>query len=76
MTFINDGNPNYVDKLVNFEKMVRLNISSNMVEYDSLFFTFLCICQIFIFFLLLFLQRMIAKTVKIVRGCRSQPYSK
>lgn len=24
---------------------------------------------------LLFLQRMIAKTVKIVRGCRSQPYS-
>lgn len=40
MTFINDGNPNYVDKLVNFEKM-----------------------------------RMIAKTVKIVRGCRSQPYT-
>ncbi|KAM8862942.1 rap guanine nucleotide exchange factor 3 isoform 3-T5 [Spinachia spinachia] len=39
MTFINDGNPNYVDKLVNFEKV-----------------------------------RMIAKTVKIVRGCRSQPY--
>jgi len=23
MTFINDGNPNYVDKLVNFEKVVR-----------------------------------------------------
>uniref|UniRef100_A0A8C3AQU5 Rap guanine nucleotide exchange factor 3 n=1 Tax=Cyclopterus lumpus TaxID=8103 RepID=A0A8C3AQU5_CYCLU len=41
MTFINDGNPNYVDKLVNFEKV-----------------------------------RMIAKTVKIVRGCRSQPYGK
>ncbi|XP_044068630.1 rap guanine nucleotide exchange factor 3 isoform X3 [Siniperca chuatsi] len=39
MTFINEGNPSYVDKLVNFEKM-----------------------------------RMIAKTVKIVRGCRSQPY--
>ncbi|XP_051280642.1 rap guanine nucleotide exchange factor 3 [Dicentrarchus labrax] len=39
MTFINDGNPNYVEKLVNFEKL-----------------------------------RMIAKTVKIVRGCRSQPY--
>ncbi|KAK5924350.1 hypothetical protein CgunFtcFv8_001223 [Champsocephalus gunnari] len=39
MTFINEGNPNYVDKLVNFEKV-----------------------------------RMIAKTVKIVRGCRSQPY--
>nr|XP_046251560.1 rap guanine nucleotide exchange factor 3 isoform X3 [Scatophagus argus] len=39
MTFINEGNPNYVDKLVNFEKL-----------------------------------RMIAKTVKIVRGCRSQPY--
>uniref|UniRef100_A0A673CRJ2 Rap guanine nucleotide exchange factor (GEF) 3 n=1 Tax=Sphaeramia orbicularis TaxID=375764 RepID=A0A673CRJ2_9TELE len=39
MTFIHEGNPNYVDKLVNFEKM-----------------------------------RMIAKTVKIVRGCRSQPY--
>ncbi|TNN54141.1 Rap guanine nucleotide exchange factor 4 [Liparis tanakae] len=39
MTFINDGNPNYVDKLVNFEKV-----------------------------------RMIAKTVKIVRECRSQPY--
>ncbi|XP_059188906.1 rap guanine nucleotide exchange factor 3 [Centropristis striata] len=39
MTFIHEGNPNYVDKLVNFEKM-----------------------------------RMIAKTVKIVRECRSQPY--
>uniref|UniRef100_A0A7N6ARB8 Rap guanine nucleotide exchange factor (GEF) 3 n=1 Tax=Anabas testudineus TaxID=64144 RepID=A0A7N6ARB8_ANATE len=39
VTFIHEGNPNYVDKLVNFEKM-----------------------------------RMIAKTVKIVRGCRSQPY--
>ncbi|XP_031701758.1 rap guanine nucleotide exchange factor 3 isoform X1 [Anarrhichthys ocellatus] len=39
MTFINEGNPSYVDKLVNFEKV-----------------------------------RMIAKTVKIVRGCRSQPY--
>ncbi|XP_068186157.1 rap guanine nucleotide exchange factor 3 isoform X2 [Antennarius striatus] len=39
MTFINEGNPNYIDKLVNFEKL-----------------------------------RMIAKTVKIVRGCRSQPY--
>ncbi|XP_029011620.1 rap guanine nucleotide exchange factor 3 [Betta splendens] len=39
MTFIHEGNPNYVDKLVNFEKM-----------------------------------RMIAKTVKMVRGCRSQPY--
>ncbi|XP_041654878.1 rap guanine nucleotide exchange factor 3 isoform X2 [Cheilinus undulatus] len=39
MTFINEGNPNYVDKLVNFEKM-----------------------------------RMISKTVKIVRECRSQPY--
>ncbi|CAK6963757.1 rap guanine nucleotide exchange factor 3 isoform X1 [Scomber scombrus] len=39
MTFIHEGNPSYVDKLVNFEKM-----------------------------------RMIAKTVKIVRGCRSQPY--
>uniref|UniRef100_A0A7N5ZVL9 Rap guanine nucleotide exchange factor (GEF) 3 n=1 Tax=Anabas testudineus TaxID=64144 RepID=A0A7N5ZVL9_ANATE len=40
VTFIHEGNPNYVDKLVNFEKM-----------------------------------RMIAKTVKIVRGCRSQPYN-
>ncbi|XP_034446096.1 rap guanine nucleotide exchange factor 3 isoform X2 [Hippoglossus hippoglossus] len=39
MTFIHEGNSNYVDKLVNFEKM-----------------------------------RMIAKTVKVVRGCRSQPY--
>lgn len=39
MTFIHEGNKNYADKLVNFEKM-----------------------------------RMIAKTVKIVRGCRSQPY--
>ncbi|KAM7411336.1 hypothetical protein PAMA_021364 [Pampus argenteus] len=39
MTFIHEGNPNYVEKLVNFEKM-----------------------------------RMIAKTVKIVRGCRSQAY--
>lgn len=26
MTFINEGNPNYVDKLVNFEKMVRQKI--------------------------------------------------
>lgn len=24
MTFINEGNPNYVEKLVNFEKMVSL----------------------------------------------------
>ncbi|XP_069382972.1 rap guanine nucleotide exchange factor 3 isoform X3 [Paralichthys olivaceus] len=39
MTFIHEGNLNYVDKLVNFEKM-----------------------------------RMIAKTVKVVCGCRSQPY--
>ncbi|KAL1020693.1 hypothetical protein UPYG_G00003430 [Umbra pygmaea] len=39
MTFIHEGNQNYTDKLVNFEKM-----------------------------------RMIAKTVKIVRGCRSTPY--
>uniref|UniRef100_A0A3B4A803 Uncharacterized protein n=1 Tax=Periophthalmus magnuspinnatus TaxID=409849 RepID=A0A3B4A803_9GOBI len=39
MTFIHEGNPNYIDKLVNFEKM-----------------------------------RMIAKTMKIIRGCRSQPY--
>uniref|UniRef100_A0A8C3ANN1 Rap guanine nucleotide exchange factor 3 n=1 Tax=Cyclopterus lumpus TaxID=8103 RepID=A0A8C3ANN1_CYCLU len=28
MTFINDGNPNYVDKLVNFEKVVRQNVIS------------------------------------------------
>lgn len=39
MTFIHEGNPNCIDKLINFEKM-----------------------------------RMIAKTVKIVRECRSQPY--
>ncbi|MCI4387591.1 hypothetical protein PGIGA_G00075890 [Pangasianodon gigas] len=39
MTFIHEGNRNYTDNLVNFEKM-----------------------------------RMIAKTVKIVRDCRSQPY--
>uniref|UniRef100_A0A665VYE2 Rap guanine nucleotide exchange factor 3-like n=1 Tax=Echeneis naucrates TaxID=173247 RepID=A0A665VYE2_ECHNA len=39
MTFIHEGNPNYLEKLVNFEKM-----------------------------------QMIAKTVKIVRECRSQPY--
>uniref|UniRef100_A0A8C8EKX9 Rap guanine nucleotide exchange factor 3-like n=1 Tax=Oncorhynchus tshawytscha TaxID=74940 RepID=A0A8C8EKX9_ONCTS len=41
MTFIHEGNKNYMDKLVNFEKM-----------------------------------RLIAKTVKIVRGCRSTPYGK
>uniref|UniRef100_A0A8C7RKI4 Rap guanine nucleotide exchange factor (GEF) 3 n=1 Tax=Oncorhynchus mykiss TaxID=8022 RepID=A0A8C7RKI4_ONCMY len=41
MTFIHEGNNNYTDKLVNFEKM-----------------------------------RLIAKTVKIVRGCRSTPYGK
>ncbi|KAG5838181.1 hypothetical protein ANANG_G00221050 [Anguilla anguilla] len=39
MTFIHEGNKNYVESLVNFEKM-----------------------------------RMIAKTVKMVRECRSQPY--
>ncbi|XP_061645749.1 rap guanine nucleotide exchange factor 3 isoform X2 [Phyllopteryx taeniolatus] len=39
MTFIHEGNPNLVDRLVNFEKM-----------------------------------RMIAKTVKTLRVCRSQPY--
>ncbi|TRY79032.1 hypothetical protein DNTS_022234 [Danionella cerebrum] len=41
MTFIHEGNKNYTDKLVNFEKM-----------------------------------RMIARTVKTVRECRSQPYSR
>uniref|UniRef100_H3D4R1 Rap guanine nucleotide exchange factor 3 n=1 Tax=Tetraodon nigroviridis TaxID=99883 RepID=H3D4R1_TETNG len=40
MTFINEGNANHVDKLVNFEKM-----------------------------------RLMARTVKVVRGCRSQPYT-
>ncbi|XP_057686363.1 rap guanine nucleotide exchange factor 3 isoform X1 [Corythoichthys intestinalis] len=39
MTFIHEGNPNFVDRLVNFEKM-----------------------------------RMIAKTMKMVRLCRSQPF--
>lgn len=38
MTFINEGNPNYVDKLVNFEKMVRLNMSPNILENDSMVF--------------------------------------
>lgn len=77
MTFINEGNPNYVDKLVNFEKLVRLkslqhysawSLSSKISssEWDGLK------CSLF----LPFAQRMIAKTVKIVRGCRSQPYSK
>uniref|UniRef100_A0A3P8XD37 Rap guanine nucleotide exchange factor (GEF) 3 n=1 Tax=Esox lucius TaxID=8010 RepID=A0A3P8XD37_ESOLU len=41
MTFMHEGNQNYTEKLVNFEKM-----------------------------------RMIAKIVKIVRGCRSTPYGK
>ncbi|XP_023660789.2 rap guanine nucleotide exchange factor 3 isoform X1 [Paramormyrops kingsleyae] len=39
MTFIHEGNKNYTENLINFEKM-----------------------------------RMISKTLKIVRGCRSQPY--
>lgn len=29
MTFINEGNPNYVDKLVNFEKMASKAIKKN-----------------------------------------------
>lgn len=63
MTFINEGNPNYMEKLVNFEKMVS-------PEYQLLSITYGADPG-----LLALLQRMIAKTVKVVRGCRSQPYS-
>uniref|UniRef100_A0A8C8DL08 Rap guanine nucleotide exchange factor (GEF) 3 n=1 Tax=Oryzias sinensis TaxID=183150 RepID=A0A8C8DL08_9TELE len=37
MTFIHEGNPSYVDKLVNFEKMVRLNAFIRFRMYLSSF---------------------------------------
>lgn len=76
MTFIHEGNANYVDKLVNFEKMVRQKhvfvtlLSFILLTYKVLRMRFTWNVKLF----LLFSQRMIAKTVKIVRGCRSQPY--
>lgn len=32
MTFINEGNPNYVEKLVNFEKLVRQNTLKHLLN--------------------------------------------
>lgn len=79
MTFINEGNPNYVDKLVNFEKLVRLK---RCVPQNNYFLKkkkkIRCSARdgLKCFLFLPPSQRMIARTVKIVRGCRSQPYSK
>uniref|UniRef100_A0A3B4A7Z9 Uncharacterized protein n=1 Tax=Periophthalmus magnuspinnatus TaxID=409849 RepID=A0A3B4A7Z9_9GOBI len=36
MTFIHEGNPNYIDKLVNFEKMVQSNIVFRMVVLSQI----------------------------------------
>lgn len=60
MTFINEGNANHVDKLVNFEKMVSPRILPVHLRARLIW---------------AFLQRLMARTVKVVRGCRSQPYS-
>lgn len=69
MTFTNEGNRTFIDNLVNFEKMVRPR-------------TFR-LCQLFVQLKPFMsvsdspaLQRMIANTVKIVRYCRSQSFSK
>lgn len=64
MTFINEGNPNYTEKLVNFEKMVSL--PSGLFPDPR---------PIRARLISAFLQRMMARTVKVVRACRSQPYS-
>ncbi|XP_044068628.1 rap guanine nucleotide exchange factor 3 isoform X2 [Siniperca chuatsi] len=76
MTFINEGNPSYVDKLVNFEKMVKQKYVFVTLLGSIIFLTSRPQCEINLksFLFLPFSQRMIAKTVKIVRGCRSQPY--
>lgn len=64
MTFINEGNPNYTEKLVNFEKMVSIPIRT-LPDPRPIRARLISA----------FLQRMMARTVKVVRACRSQPYS-
>lgn len=51
MTFINEGNPNYVDKLVNFEKMVRQQffLLRGLVGFTFLKFS-LCVSKMYGFF--------------------------
>lgn len=67
MTFTQEGNKTFIDTLVNFEKMVRFRIYPPPIVVD------LIADADFIFF---GFQRMIANTVKILRYCRSQPFSK
>lgn len=68
MTFTQEGNKTFIDTLVNFEKMVRFRIyffffpiAVDLIADADYIFGF---------------QRMIANTVKILRYCRSQPFSK
>lgn len=74
MTFIHEGNKNYIDRLVNFEKMVR----SKFTLAIPIVFVTLKIPQTLWnkIIVLKYLQRLIAKTVKMVRRCRSQTYGK
>lgn len=70
MTFTHEGNKTFVDNMVNFEKMVRLSNESRK-RHD------LCHCvsppqEYFLFSP----QRIIANTIRQVRHCRSQAFSK
>lgn len=69
MTFTHEGNKTFTDRLVNFEKMVSLQGTYFSISETVLNRT----CLIF---LVCFFQRMIANTVRIMRYCRSQPFSK
>lgn len=70
MTFTHEGNKTFVDNMVNFEKMVRL--SNESCKRNDL-----CHCvsppqEYFLFSP----QRIIANTIRQVRHCRSQAFSK
>lgn len=70
MTFTHEGNKTFVDNMVNFEKMVRL--SNESCKRNDL-----CLCvsppqEYFLFSP----QRIIANTIRQVRHCRSQAFSK
>uniref|UniRef100_A0A6Q2YB27 Rap guanine nucleotide exchange factor (GEF) 4 n=1 Tax=Esox lucius TaxID=8010 RepID=A0A6Q2YB27_ESOLU len=71
MTFTHDGNKTFTDSLVNFEKMVRLYLEVEMIlQWKTTLFMMITPTCVLSF------QRMIANTVRIVRYCRSLPFSK
>lgn len=70
MTFTHDGNKTFIDSLVNFEKMVRPSLPED-IDFDMILDW-----KSKVFFIYIFFQRMIANTVRIVRYCRSLPFSK